>query len=205
METNRLPEDEKRLLELLRWRQLQRLVEMNPIFLKSVESTQEIATEQLKTEREGDLVIAREQTGGRGREGRRWHSQGGGLWMTITLAPPRPEILEGIALLATSAILNLLIARGLPECFVKPPNDVYCGARKIAGVLADATVTGEKSIVYLGIGINVNNDPTSIKEISDTATSMKIVTGRTFDLIELAADLLESLDLGYSRALETTS
>ncbi len=86
---------------------------------------------------------------------------------------------------------------GLAECSIKPPNDVYCGGKKIAGVLADASVEGSKSIVYLGVGINVNNDPSEIGEITNIATSVKLETGKTFDLIELAGSLIENLDAEY--------
>jgi biotin-(acetyl-CoA carboxylase) ligase len=78
---------------------------------------------------------------------------------------------------------------------------VYCSGRKIAGVLADAIIRGTKSIVYLGIGINVNNDPSKIEAISDSATSLSRETGREESLARFTALLIENLDREYDRAI----
>ncbi len=121
--------------------------------------------------------------------------------MTMTLLPPNADILARIPSIATNSILKTLEDFGARGCSIKPPNDVYCGGRKIAGVLADASVTGSSSVVYLGVGINVNNDTSEIDRISETATSMRYETGSTLDLMEFAASLIASLDFEYARAI----
>jgi BirA family transcriptional regulator, biotin operon repressor / biotin---[acetyl-CoA-carboxylase] ligase len=147
--------------------------------------------------------MSRVQIAGKGRENRSWHSQAGGLWMTLTLLPPNPGVLAKIPGIATIAIVKSMESSGLPGCAIKPPNDVYCGGRKIAGVLADASLIGNRSIVYLGLGINVNNDPSTIQDISQTSTSFKAASGVTLDLLEFTASLIESLDTEYDRLIAT--
>ena len=171
------------------------------VVLESVDSTQSYAANELKSNREGDVVIGKVQTAGKGRDGRTWHSQRGGLWMTITLLPPFSEILGIIPAIATESIVKTFRDFGIENCTIKLPNDVYCNGRKIAGVLADAIIQGTKSVVYLGIGINVNNDTSKIDAISDTATSLWRETGREESLDKFAVSLIENLDREYDKAI----
>jgi BirA family transcriptional regulator, biotin operon repressor / biotin---[acetyl-CoA-carboxylase] ligase len=199
LEFERSGEDEEKLRELLNHRRLRRLIIRNLVWLTSVDSTQQYTKEELRSSTQGDLVISSVQTAGKGRENRTWFSQQGGLWMTVTLRPPRLQMLGEISQIATKAIVTTLEYFGLSGCSVKLPNDVQYQGRKIAGVLADASVTGPSSIVYLGIGINVNNDPSEISEISETSTSFKLVTGSLLDLHEFVTTLIENLDFEYDR------
>jgi BirA family transcriptional regulator, biotin operon repressor / biotin---[acetyl-CoA-carboxylase] ligase len=201
LETERLHDDENKLRNLIIHRKLRRLVIPDPICLASVSSTQLFMEDQLRSSIEGDLVISRVQTAGMGRENRVWFSQPGGLWLTVTLCPPRPEILPELPRMATTAIVRAMDIFGLPGCTIKLPNDVYCEGQKIAGVLADARVIGSRSIVYLGMGINVNNDPSEISTISQISTSFKLKTGHTLALLDFAADLLKNLDAEYDRGI----
>ena len=203
MEYQRLSVDEKKLRELLVGKRLQRLHISNPVCLASVDSTQLYMADELRSSTEGDLVTSKVQTCGKGRGDRNWISQTGGLWLTLTLRPPRPEILSEIPLMTTKAIVMAFEGAGLSSCTIKSPNDVYCHGRKIAGVLADARVLGNSSIVYLGVGININNDPSEIREIQDIATSFKQITGLTIDLVEFNADFLKKLDEEYEKVILT--
>jgi len=123
--------------------------------------------------------------------------------MTLTLIPPDPGLIVGINRVATESIVSALSSNGLPNCFVKPPNDVFYKIRKIAGVLLDASIKGNKSVAYLGVGVNINNDPTSIAEISELATSFRAETGRTTDVIEFATTFIELFDYEYSLAIDS--
>jgi BirA family transcriptional regulator, biotin operon repressor / biotin---[acetyl-CoA-carboxylase] ligase len=197
----RIPDDEIRLEALLDSKKLSRLKIQNPVCLRSVDSTQTFLANEMKSKREGDLVMSRIQTRGKGRENREWVSQDGGLWMTITFTPPKSDILPNIPVIATSSVVRTLGAYGLVDCSIKLPNDVYCGGKKIAGVLADATIEGSTSIVFVGLGVNVNNDPSEIDEISKIATSLKKISDKEFDLLKFASDLIENLDYEYSREI----
>jgi len=200
LEPTRLSEEEEELKVLLNRKNLRRLHANNLLVLESVDSTQSYAADELRSNREGDVVISKVQTTGKGREGRSWHSQNGGLWMTIVLLPRFGEIVGRLLALATGSIVETFREFGL-GCTIKLPNDVYYNGRKIAGVLADAVIQGSESIVYLGIGVNINNDPTEIERISATATSLFKETGRKENLIKFAASLIENLDRKYDESI----
>jgi BirA family biotin operon repressor/biotin-[acetyl-CoA-carboxylase] ligase len=201
LENQRIISEEQRLRDLLSNHEFLKLKHIQPVIVTSIESTQAFIQDQPGNKEEGDLVISKVQTKGKGRNGRSWASDAGGLWMTIVLKPPHPDILDRLPLIATQSIVNILDEVGLSSCSVKLPNDVYCSGKKIAGVLVDAAVQGNDSIAYLGIGINVNNDPSKNESISLIATSYYAETQRSLDLINFTFRLLENIDRKYSAVL----
>ncbi|MDA4111308.1 MAG: biotin--[acetyl-CoA-carboxylase] ligase [Thaumarchaeota archaeon] len=203
MDFQRLRNDEIQLEKLLRSFEFVKLKEIHPIIFDSIDSTQEFAQKKYMGDKEGNLVIGRVQTNGRGREGRSWISQRGGLWITLTLKPPS-SVLGEIPLLMIESIAKTLHEFGLNDCSPKPPNDVYFAGKKIAGVLSDARVQGDDSIDYVGIGINVNNNPAESEAISDIATSLANEIGKEVDLTRFTAALLANIDAAYSNAIKRT-
>jgi BirA family biotin operon repressor/biotin-[acetyl-CoA-carboxylase] ligase len=145
---------------------------------------------------EGTLVVAGEQTEGRGRLGRRWLAPPGtSLLCSLQLRPNVPgerlPELTGVAARACAAAIASVTALE-PE--LKFPNDVLLGGRKVAGVLAEA----REGRVVLGIGVNVNVAETQLpQEVDRPATSLLVETGRELDRAELLAELLEQLERGY--------
>lgn len=106
----------------------------------------------------GTTVIALEQTAGRGRDGRTWHSPAGGVWLGMLLRPPVAElgvssIRAGLALAeAVDAMLGARATR------LKWPNDVLLGERKLAGILCEGRWHGERlQWLAVGVGVNVAN------------------------------------------------
>src|SRR5215471_1826954 len=90
-------------------------------------------------------VVADEQTAGRGRRARTWHSTpGDGLYLSILLLPESDSSskLPLISLLAAVAVAETLIERGVSEVDIKWPNDVLVNDRKICGILAEALSAG---------------------------------------------------------------
>jgi BirA family biotin operon repressor/biotin-[acetyl-CoA-carboxylase] ligase len=197
----RIRSEELRLEKFLASYEFRKLNNIRPVILDSVESTQAFVQDQRETKEEGDLVISKVQTKGRGREGRSWASDRGGLWMSLVLKPPIPQILRNLPLVATQSIVKTLAEFGLSSCSVKLPNDVHCSGKKIAGVLVDAAVEANDSIAFLGIGINVNNDPSKNESISKIATSFYVETKRSLDLISFAFRLLANIDAAYYEAI----
>lgn len=190
----------ERLRQALGLSNFKRLV-IHPDYLESVDSTQTYLSDKVKSEREGDFVMSEIQTLGIGRDGRSWVSQRGGLWMTIVLTPPSPRVLEKIIYLGANAIVTTLADYRITTT-IKPPNDVYCVGRKIAGILTDTVIQGKLTVVYLGIGVNVNNDTSKEISISELATSVSKIIGRKTDLIEFTATLLKKLDHLYFEEIE---
>ena len=118
-----------------------------------VEARKLIAEGGAKT---GDIVLANEQTAGRGRFGRTWISPNGGLYATVILPSTRL-----LSLKAGLAVVRVLRSAGL-DAGLKWPNDVMVEDHKIAGVLVEAD--GDRSLV--GIGLNLTSAPL------DTATCL---------------------------------
>ena len=145
---------------------------------------------------EGALVVADEQTAGRGRLGRRWLALAGtSLLCSLQLRPhvrsERLPELTGVAALACSEAIGA-VAGIQPE--LKFPNDLLVGGRKLAGVLAEAR---EERIV-LGIGINVNLTAQQLPlEVDRPATSLLVETGREHDRGALLVELLARLERRY--------
>jgi len=103
---------------------------------------------------EGTVVVAREQTAGRGRLGRVWASPPGGLWLSVLLRPDDP----------TDPRLGLVVAVGVAEgarrasgvsVVLKWPNDLMLNGRKVGGILVESLPPW----AVVGIGLNVDVDP----------------------------------------------
>jgi len=109
----------------------------------------------------GTLVIADEQTAGRGRGGKRWTSRPGqGLWMTLLERPDTPSGLDVLSLrigLRAAPVLELFAGQPVQ---IKWPNDLYVDSRKLAGVLVEARWREQRADwVAIGIGVNVVAPP----------------------------------------------
>jgi BirA family biotin operon repressor/biotin-[acetyl-CoA-carboxylase] ligase len=107
----------------------------------------------------GTVVLALEQTAGRGRNGRTWHSPPGGVWLAMVLRPPAapPGVVAIRAGLVVADVVDELLHRPLAR--VKWPNDVLLEERKLAGVLAEGRWQGDAlQWLALGVGINVENE-----------------------------------------------
>ena len=123
--------------------------------------------------------------------------------MTIVLWPPSYRLMEKVVLIASRSVVRTLEQFGLKGLTIKPPNDVCCNGKKIAGILADSIVQGDNSIVYLGIGIDVNNDVRRDPSISEIATSVSEKLGRDVDLTMLTVSFLKNLDGEYNSEIES--
>ncbi|MCI0340157.1 MAG: biotin--[acetyl-CoA-carboxylase] ligase [Planctomycetales bacterium] len=170
--------------------------------LESVPSTNDVGAEWAADGApDGAVVLAEEQTRGRGRQGRSWASpRGGGLWLSVVL---RPTILR-----EDSAYLTVLGALAVPEAIrletglearIRWPNDVLLGERKVAGVLAEIR---DFPGAVLGIGLDVDLPPGALPpDVAETATSVAREAGRPVPRLPLLRSLLRALDEGYGRLL----
>jgi BirA family transcriptional regulator, biotin operon repressor / biotin---[acetyl-CoA-carboxylase] ligase len=173
------------------------LKKLTPHFLISVDSTQDYLSQVLKSENEGDFVVSRIQTMGRGRQGRTWISDYGGLYLSITLTPKRPAYLSMIAEMIASSICNAF-GRNLDlHCEFSPPNDVLCNGKKIAGILVDASIAGNKSVAHVGIGVNLNNGSEWDDEVEKVATSYYMQKREKISLDDFLLSLLKTIDEHY--------
>lgn len=171
---------------------------------KSVDSTNSLAAKWIEDGApHGAVVVADFQRRGRGRHGRSWVA-GAGLNLTFSvvlrldLAPDRLGMLTIAGCLGAAASLDRF-AEPL-RTSIKWPNDIYLGGRKLCGMLLEANwgVAGRKPAVVLGIGLNVNQDEFP-PELSETATSLLMETGRIIPRADLFAALLADLERALDR------
>jgi BirA family transcriptional regulator, biotin operon repressor / biotin---[acetyl-CoA-carboxylase] ligase len=145
----------------------------------------------------GELVVAEQQTQGRGRRGRSWSSPGYlNLYCSFVLRPELPpQRAPELTLLAAVAVAESLRAAGVPAD-IKWPNDLLVGGRKVAGILTELSADPDRiHFVVVGIGVNLNASREDFpKELADSATSVFAVTGRPVPRAAFAAELARRLE-----------
>ena len=169
-----------------------------------VDSTNRVAMELGHAgQPEGTLVLAEEQTAGRGRAGRSWHSErAAGIYATLLLrpklAPVQAPLLTMMA--GLSARAAVVAAAGVtPD--LKWPNDLMVRGKKLGGILTEMHAeTTQVNFVAVGIGINANQQQFP-GPLAETATSLRRETGRSIARIELLAKLLLEFESDYNRFL----
>lgn len=146
-------------------------------------------------EPEGTVVIAEEQTAGRGRFNRAWVSPPGeNLAFSVVLRPAQAQ-LRYVNMAATLAVAGAVEALTGLQPAIKWPNDVRLGGKKVSGILIETSMV-EAGLRYavLGIGLNVNMDPARFPEIAELATSLLRETGRKADRTRVLQEVLVRLD-----------
>jgi BirA family biotin operon repressor/biotin-[acetyl-CoA-carboxylase] ligase len=122
-----------------------------------VGSTLDVAHRAAPEAESGTLVLADEQTAGRGRQGRRWTSApGAGIWLTLVERPTDARALDVLSLRCGLYAAEALDALADARIGVKWPNDLYVGERKLAGILIETRWRGTApDWVAIGFGLNV--------------------------------------------------
>jgi BirA family transcriptional regulator, biotin operon repressor / biotin---[acetyl-CoA-carboxylase] ligase len=176
-------------------------------YLESTESTQKVA-HQLAQEGcpEGTLVIAEEQTNGRGRLARNWHSpKYSGVWMSLVLRPKLPpQKAPQFTLIAAVAVAQAIedVCNISPD--IKWPNDILINGKKITGILTELQADSDKiNAIIMGIGMNVNQSVSDFpKELQDIATSLSIESETQISRSLLVQKTLENLEKYYHLYLD---
>lgn len=156
---------------------------------------------------DGTVAVADEQTGGRGRRGRRFQSPAGkGVYLSALLRPPvEPNRLLPLTGFVAVAMCNAIerVAGIRPK--IKWANDLVLGNRKLCGILTELSLEGESGAlqyVIIGIGINVAHTREDFAgELENIATSLNLETGKTISRAALAAAMIEELDALYQALL----
>lgn len=169
-------------------------MEYKVLRFESLASTNTKAKELAREAEEGTVIVAKDQTQGRGRMGRAWESsKGKGLFMTIILKPSiEIEEVPKINLIAAAAVSLALGDLGI-EAKIKWPNDIVASGKKLAGILLEMKTNMEGiNYLILGIGINVNQKREDFPEdLREKAGSLRSITGRKIDLDLLLNKILE--------------
>lgn len=172
------------------------------IYLKSTTSTQDRARQAaIEGAPEGTLVIADEQSSGRGRFQRAWIAPPGTALLLSLVLRPSLAVLPKIHMIASlGAVRAIRRATGL-EARIKWPNDIQIGGRKIAGILVDVSLAAD-SVDYaiVGIGLNVSFDPSEYAEIAGIATSLSVESGIPIRRLPVLAALMLDIEELYETA-----
>ncbi|WP_374193895.1 biotin--[acetyl-CoA-carboxylase] ligase [Alkalihalobacillus sp. BA299] len=175
-------------------------------YYESLPSTQEIA-HRLAQEgvEEGHVVLADEQTSGKGRLGRVWHSPiGTSISMSIILRPKvSPQKAPQLTLLAAVAVVRGIEKTTGLQCSIKWPNDILLNGKKIVGILTE--MQSEPDYVHsviIGIGINVNHKQEQFSsELREIATSLAIAKGEEVSRAKLISHVFFELEALYHQYL----
>ena len=176
------------------------------VCLETIDSTNtECKRRAMSGAQDGLVILAEEQTGGRGRLGRSFQSpKGCGLYLSALLRPDLPpaEVVDFTAWVAVAVCDGIEAACGVrPQ--IKWTNDIVLNGKKLVGILTELGLESEtNSLQYLvtGIGINVNHRPEDFGEdIRDMATSLAQELGRPVRRATLAAEVIRAMDRMYAK------
>jgi len=137
---------------------------------------------------EWTVIVAEEQTKGRGKPGSAWYSPKGGLYFSIVLMPKK-DITDLLPLtLLTAKVLASLI----PNSEIKLPNDILIAGKKVCGILTEKS--GKRLIIGIGVNTNIRSFP---KELEGKATSLLIESGREIDREDFLSGFLSAFKKEY--------
>ena len=151
---------------------------------------------------EGTIVFTNYQSEGRGQPGNKWESEDGkNLLISILIFPSMINpVNQFIISMAISLGICDFVGREIPWCTIKWPNDIYVKNDKIAGILIENSIMGD-NIEYsiAGVGLNVNQD--KFLSNAPNPVSMKLLTGKEFDLEKCLSQLASDLDKRYKQVV----
>lgn len=169
------------------------------LYFRSLASTNDVAKHLASSGmKEGTIVLAENQSRGRGRLGRKWFSPGGGLWFSVILRPRiEPKHALKLTLLGSVAVvktMKMLYGIGVE---IKWPNDVLINGRKVCGILTESSIKGKNlDFAVLGFGVNANFDLESFpRHLRDSATTLKAQLGKEVLREILLCKLLENVEI----------
>jgi BirA family biotin operon repressor/biotin-[acetyl-CoA-carboxylase] ligase len=139
------------------------------------------------------MIVAAEQTEGRGREKKQWYSARGlGLYTSLAFRVQRNEILPFLALTAGLAVIDTLCQWGLAcsSLQLKWPNDILFNHKKIAGILIENIIQAKEITSICGIGINLNHGCHDFpQDLTDRATSLRLAMNQQVTPLQIAPSL----------------
>lgn len=176
------------------------------LFYPSLRTTMETARQEaLNGAPEGTVVITDEQTAARGRLKRTWLTPLGNIALSVVLYPARQHLHSIIMVASVTAARAIEAVTGLKPV-IKWPNDILLNNKKVCGILVEVSVQpGTVNFVVVGIGINVNLDPSDFPEIMPIATSLSHELGQEISRLEIVRNLLCEMERLYLASMESSA
>lgn len=179
------------------------IIGSNILFFESLPSTNTQAAGLLRNDKlpEGTIIHTHYQTAGRGYYGNSWESENGkNLLISIILYPSFINAGDQfrISMAISLGICDFLTSL-IPECSIKWPNDIYVNNDKIAGILIENSISGDRiENTIAGIGLNINQEKFSD---APNPVSLRILTGKSFVLNTCLNQLSKDLDKRYKQLI----
>ena len=167
------------------------------IVYKSTSSTNDIAAQYANggEKNDGIVILAEQQTAGRGRRANKWLSQTGKSILCSVLICDNGISSDVIPLVSAVAAAETVGKYAGAEAKIKWPNDIFLADRKVAGILIDGIARAGQKFYVIGIGINCHQTREDFAgELGDTATSIDIQTGGVCDRNKIIAELLANFE-----------
>lgn len=185
---------------MLNQKELEKIIENDSfyndvIYFETIDSTNTYIRHNLSNLSGNTLVFAKEQTKGRGRLNKSFHSpENSGIYFSLLLKEPEKTYDTSLMTMTAAVSVNRTLSGYTDDSGIKWVNDVYIGRRKVCGILTEAVIeeNGHMSALILGIGININTRSFP-PEIDSTATSLLRETGKEYELKEITRNLLHDL------------
>ncbi|MCU7551075.1 biotin--[acetyl-CoA-carboxylase] ligase [Chitinophagaceae bacterium LB-8] len=154
----------------------------------------------------GTCVFAHEQTKGKGQRSKRWVSiHGQNILLSIIIEPfnLRPEQLFRLSMMTAIGVQRFYSHYVGEDTYIKWPNDIYWRDRKAGGILIENNLQGrEWKYAVIGIGLNINQ--TSFEGMPVKAVSLRQITGRRYDTVEMAKSLINTLQTTFEELLNNS-
>ncbi len=174
-------------------------IEYHPMIPSTNDRAKEMAADGAK---EGSLVLAEQQSAGRGRKRRVWFSApGDGICLSLVLRPRMaPPEASRITLMTAVALAETLISLTSLPVRIKWPNDILIHGRKLAGILTEMSMEMDQvDYVVVGLGLNVNTPVERFpKDIRDIASSLRIETGKPWKRADIIRIFLRWFEHYYA-------
>ncbi|MEK6869242.1 MAG: biotin--[acetyl-CoA-carboxylase] ligase [Nanoarchaeota archaeon] len=158
-------------------------------------STNDKAREFAKEGNYNLVVVAEKQEKGRGRFGREWSSQAGGLYMTLVLREKNLDKIKYLTFIAAVSVAKAIRRIANLDAKVKWPNDVLIDGKKVCGILTE-TISGKRNYALVGIGLNVNQKKFP-KSIMRNSTSLAIESNKTYDIKKISKLIINEFNNLY--------
>ncbi|KJJ85218.1 biotin operon repressor/biotin--[acetyl-CoA-carboxylase] synthetase [Candidatus Omnitrophus magneticus] len=148
--------------------------------------------------KEGTIIVAETQSGGKARLERKWISPLGGIYMSIILRPVvNIEEIPAVTLVSALSVSKTITSLYNLKAEIKWPNDIFINSQKICGILAEMKGHVDKvDFVILGIGININ---TAINDLPPNSTSIKTLTKNIANRVIFAREFLKQFESDYTQ------
>lgn len=169
----------------------------NRLLFASIDSTNKVGKRIASLyQRNGEdlsptLLMALEQTEGRGRLGNRWLSPLGGIYVSIVLPIRNQDSLSTLPMRVATVLCRELDTLLASQCRVKWPNDLMVNGRKVGGILIETVGSGENLVAVVGFGINYS---AALPDLREMATSVVQEAADAPPLTEVAVQMIQVLE-----------